>query len=168
MLRDKNSYECLRLLALWWGNWESIRYVFFFSHVSPLFKRTVLVLWSDWAGLISIFESPIFRHTQENHLFCCFYPYFCWLSPPFLLLKPWVAAPAPGQCRPWAADVRDPPGRKRSTPAPAAVPDPRRNSPWGPAPKKKGTVQMREILWEIETVLDSYIYIYTPTKFSMI
>jgi hypothetical protein len=48
------------------------------------------------------------------------------------------------------------------------VPDPRRNSPWGPAPKKKGTVQMREILWEIETVLDSYIYIYTPTKFSMI
>ena len=83
MLRDKNSYECLRMLALWWGNWESIRYVFFFNHVSPLFQRTVLVLWSDWAGLISIFESPIFRHTQENHLFCCSYPYFCWLSPPF-------------------------------------------------------------------------------------
>jgi hypothetical protein len=32
--------------------------------------------------------------------------------------------------------------------------------PVGPCAKKKGTVQMREILWEIETVLDSYIYIY--------
>ena len=74
----------------------------FFSHVSPLFKRTVLVLWSDWAGLISIFESPIFRHTQENHLFCCFYPYFCWLSPPFFccwnhgLQRPRLGNAAPG------------------------------------------------------------------------
>jgi hypothetical protein len=116
----------------------------------------------EWLGWFDLhFWIPNFQTHSRKSLVLLFLSLFLLVkSPFFLLLKPWVAAPAPGQCRPWAADVRDPPGRKRSTPAPAAVPDPRRNSPWGPAPKKKGTVQMREILWEIETVLDSYIYIY--------
>lgn len=138
MLRDKNSYECLRLLALWWGNWESIRYVFFFSHVSPLFKRTVLVLWSDWAGLISIFESPIFRHTQENHLFCCFYPYFCWLNPPFFAAetmgcsaRAWAMPPlgcrCSGSARPQALNTSTGGGAGSAA-----------KQPVGPCAKKKG------------------------------
>lgn len=69
----------------------------FFSHVSPLFKRTVLVLWSDWAGLIFIFEYfwiPNFQtHSRTSLVLLFLSTFFPVKSRFFLLLKPWVAAP---------------------------------------------------------------------------
>jgi len=135
----------------------------FFNHVSPLFQRTVLVLWSDWAGLISIFESPIFRHTQENHLFCCSYPYFCWLSPPFFAAETMgcSAHPRLGNAAPGLPmfGIRQAASAQHQHRRRCRI---RGETARGALRQKKGTVtvQMREILWEIETVLDGWIYIY--------
>ena len=72
----------------------------FFSHVSPLFKRTVVTCPLEWLGWIDLhFWIPNFQtHSRKSLVLLFLSLFFLVKSPFFLLLKPWVAA----HTRAWA------------------------------------------------------------------